>query len=417
MKTIKYPIGIISFSACLSTATFAATDAQLENFFNTNINPQMQLCGTCHIPGGLADIEDGNGFILYSDRSHYESFNDAWAVLGEGVSDNPLLTMNSDPALNHTGFQNWPTTSAIYSNVEKLLGCWDEPTLCTISPTSDNADLSVLMSGNNGENNDGVIRYTITVANSGPDTADAIEITHQLPSLVTLNEVMPSSIAFTMEEDEVTFYLDSLTMGSSQNISVAVNTAINNNAIMTFTSSVSAITEDTNTANNTSAASFGGGLEINNADLSISMTGNNGKNEAGVISYSIDLHNAGPHTANALIITHELPTKVSLSSVAPSSIAYTSENELVTIFLDSLASGARQSINITVNTPSNNKDKMDFTASVSAETEDPNLVNNSSETKFGGSLGWMITAIFVLFSAFRYLREKKATEIFYRRPY
>ena len=134
MKTIRHAIYIGSVSACFTMQSIADSDTELNTFFNTKIDPQMQLCGTCHIPNGLADVEGGDAFLLSSNRSHYESFYDAWTVLGEGVHNNPLLVMNSDPTLNHTGFQNWPTTSAIYDNVATLLTCWDTPDLCTITP-------------------------------------------------------------------------------------------------------------------------------------------------------------------------------------------------------------------------------------------------------------------------------------------
>ena len=412
MKIIKYPIYIFSISASLTMTALAADSADLESFFNTNIKPQMQLCGVCHVPNGLADVEGGDGFLLYPDRSHYESFYDAWVVLGKGVTNNRLLTMNSDPALNHTGLQNWPTTSANYKNAKTLLTCWDQPTACTLAPPPDSADLSVSMTGNTGQNNGGVIRYSITVANAGPTTAHSLEITHQLPTQVTLNAVAPSSIAYTSTGGEITLYLDSLATGTSQVINMTVNTATTNNSTMNFTTSVSAITGDANLANNTSTAKFGGGITTNSADLSVSMTGNNGKNQNGVISYSITVANAGPNSANSLEITHQLPAQVTLTAAAPSSIAYTSDGGEIIFYLDSLATGTSRSINITTNTATNNKTKMDFTASVSAATEDKNLANNSSTARFGGSVGWF----FIVFLGLLFLArtfKKEAAEAFY----
>lgn len=409
MKYLKYSIYLVSTFAGLVTPAFAEIGSELEDFFNTNIEPQMQLCSACHIPNGLADIEGGDGFLLYSDRTHYQSFFDAWTLLGEGVHNNPLLVMNSDPTLNHTGFQNWPTTSAIYENVARLLTCWDTPDLCSITPPPHSADLAISMAGNDGENNDGVIRYTITVTNSGPGTADSLEIGHHLPVLVTLSEVTPSSIAFTSDDDEVTFYLDALPKGSSQTIGVAVNTDTTNNTKMIFTSTVSAITEDTNPENNTSTEYFGGGIVNTEADLSISMTGHNGKNEDGVINYTITVRNAGPDTADSLVISHKLPARVELSTVKPSTVEYTSDGDLIIFNLDSLDKGTSQSINITVKTATDNKDKMNFTASVIAETQDPNLANNSSEEKFGGSINWLIIALLGLIYVERALTRVKAT--------
>ena len=392
MKITKYPLCFLSVSSSLAIPAFAADDADLESFFNANINPQMQLCGVCHVPNGLADMEGGNGFLLYPEQSRYASFYDAWVTLGEGVTNSPLLTMNSDPALNHTGLQNWPTTSAIYNNVKTLLTCWDQPTLCPLGSAPDSADLAVSMTGNNGKNNGGIISYTIAVRNAGPDTANTLEIVHQLPSQVTLSAISPNSIAYNLSGNEVRFYLDSLATGSNQNINVTVSTATNNNNIMNFASSVSAVTADANLANNSSTAKFGGGVTPSSADLSVTMTGDNGKNQNGIIKYSITVANAGPATANSLEITHQLPAQVTLASVMPISIAYTADGDEITFYLDSLASGVSRRIDVAVNTDTSNKAKMDFTTSVNAVTEDTNLANNSITARFGGSAGWLFIA-------------------------
>ncbi len=390
MKFTKYPFYIISVLTGATMNASAADSADLENFFNSNIKPQMQLCGVCHAPNGLADVEGGDGFLLYPGQSQYQSFYDAWVVLGKGVVNNPLLTMNSDPTLNHTGLQNWPTTSTIYGKVRTLLTCWDQPTACAINPPLESADLSVSMAGNNGQNNGGIIRYAISVANAGPATASSLKITHQLPAQVTLSAVAPSSIAYTSDGGEVTLYLDSLAKGTSQGIDITVSTATTNNALMDFTTAVSAVTQDTNPANNVSTKKFGGGVTTSGADLSVSMTGQNGKNQNGTINYSIKVANTGPAAADSVKIIHRLPTQVTLETVTPSSITYTEDGDETTLYLGYLAAGSSRSIDIAVNTDTGNKTKMDFFASVSAATTDPNTANNSSTARFGGSIGWLL---------------------------
>jgi len=389
-----------------TTTAFAADNAELEYFFNNNSKQQMQLCGVCHAPNGLADVEGGDRFLLYPNQSQYDSFYDAWVALGKGVTNNRLLTMNSDPALNHTGLQNWPTSSLNYQNVKTLLTCWDEPIACTIAPTIDSADLSISTTGNNGQNDGGSIRYTILVANAGPNSADAIEIVHQLPAQVSLSEVAPDAIAYTANGSEITFYLDSLAKGSSQAINVTVNTAVSNNSKMSFSSMVNAITADPNLANNSISAMFGGGVTTENADLSVSMAGHNGKNQDGIIRYSITVKNAGPTAANALEISHLLPSQVELSTVSPSEIAYTAEGNEVNFYLDTLATGTSRTIDIEVSTATNNKTKMNFTSVVTSATEDPNSANNTKTVKFGGSFGWLLSACLGILLFSRSLRKQ-----------
>lgn len=314
MKMIKYPLFAVSIFANLTMTAFAADRAELESFFNTNIDPELTLCSVCHIPNGLADVESGNGFLLYPDQSHYDSFYNAWVTLGEGVANNRLLTTNSDPALNHTGLQNWPTTSSIYTDVTILLTCWDQPEECLLDPNP-----------NNDYDNDGLTNDEEAIYGTDPNNPDT-------------------------DNDGRTDYEEIMIDGT-----------------------------DPLEPNNTT----------DSADLAVYMTGNNGKNNSGVISYSITVENDGPDSANTLEIIHQLPTQVSLSTVSPSSIAYTSEGNEITFYLSSLAAGNSQTLNITVNTAADNKTKMDFTASVSSATEDTYTANNSSAARFGGSIGWL----------------------------
>lgn len=109
----------------------ADTDV-LKAYFNTHIETQMAFCGTCHVPGGVADTDDGHRFLLASSLGHYDSFYDAWELMGEGVAANPLLKENADPNDSHTGGKSWPAGSSINGHVSTLLQCWDQPQSCPL---------------------------------------------------------------------------------------------------------------------------------------------------------------------------------------------------------------------------------------------------------------------------------------------
>lgn len=112
-----------------SAAAQQAFDA--ETFFAARVQPRLSLCSTCHIPGGIADTEAGDGLLLSTNSAnHYQDFYQSWQTLGEGVTGNPLLTNNADPALSHTGGTSWPSSSEAYADVAELLGCWDDPQSC-----------------------------------------------------------------------------------------------------------------------------------------------------------------------------------------------------------------------------------------------------------------------------------------------
>lgn len=101
-------------------------------YFNTHIDPQMSFCGTCHVPGGVADTDEGERFLLQSSLSHYDSFFEAWELMGKGIAANPLLKENADANEPHTGGKSWPAGSAINHHVATLLQCWDQPQNCPL---------------------------------------------------------------------------------------------------------------------------------------------------------------------------------------------------------------------------------------------------------------------------------------------
>ena len=123
-------------SAGLETGTPNALDGEpnssaLEAYFNQHIDPEMSYCGVCHVPGGVADTDEGDRFLLGS-QSNYASFEMAWADLGGGVETNLLLVENSRASEPHSGGKTWPMGSDKYGHVAVLLGCWDQPESCPL---------------------------------------------------------------------------------------------------------------------------------------------------------------------------------------------------------------------------------------------------------------------------------------------
>lgn len=104
----------------------------LNSFFVSNIQPSLDFCRTCHLPGGVADTPDGRGFMLGSSANDFNNVHSAWQGLGEGVTENEILLQTSEPSQNHTGGTPWKVDSAIYSAVATLFQCWDDPLNCVL---------------------------------------------------------------------------------------------------------------------------------------------------------------------------------------------------------------------------------------------------------------------------------------------
>lgn len=107
----------------------------IQAFFASSVQPGLDHCRLCHVPGGAADVPEGRALTLDPDNPglDYQRLRVAWESLGEGVSNNRLLTMPSDPALRHSGATPWPNGSAAYQAMLTLLSCWDDPQSCTLA--------------------------------------------------------------------------------------------------------------------------------------------------------------------------------------------------------------------------------------------------------------------------------------------
>lgn len=100
-----------------------------EAFFVQNVQPGLDHCRTCHVPGGLADQEKGRNFILSTDRAQdFVNFKGSWERLGAGNNSRILLMASGQEP--HTGGSPWPQSGAAYKNGEVIIRCFADPASC-----------------------------------------------------------------------------------------------------------------------------------------------------------------------------------------------------------------------------------------------------------------------------------------------
>ncbi len=115
--------------------------ASSEEFFAARVQPRMDFCRTCHIPGGVGDVEEGKRFLLSSNSGDdYANTFSAWQAMGEGVEQNFLISKNAEPAEKHAGGKNWPVGSEAYNDMVTLLSCWDDPVNCVLNTAGGTID-------------------------------------------------------------------------------------------------------------------------------------------------------------------------------------------------------------------------------------------------------------------------------------
>lgn len=113
------------------------------------------------------------------------------------------------------------------------------------------------------------------------------------------------------------------------------------------------------------------------ADLSITKTGTPDPVSAGApITYTLQVRNAGPSTAQDVVVTDTLPDGVDLVSTTP---ACTPSGQRLTCDLGSIDNGVTRTITVQARVPATSElNGITNVASVSTSTSDPNLDDNTS---------------------------------------
>jgi hypothetical protein len=100
------------------------TTGDVDGFFATSVQPRLDFCRSCHLPGGLADVDDGRDFMLSTDRTQdLQNLKDSWTRLGENNPTSRILLMSSGQEA-HSGGAPWPVGSDAYKAMDALLQCF-----------------------------------------------------------------------------------------------------------------------------------------------------------------------------------------------------------------------------------------------------------------------------------------------------
>ena len=121
-------------SATSGTGSSAAV-RNCSELFNQRVQRRLEYCRTCHVPGGVGDVEDGRLFLLSNDRSRdLDLLELAWENLG-GNDDGPnrILRMASGTdSRSHSGGQPWPVGSNAYRDMSAQLSGFEDAAACVL---------------------------------------------------------------------------------------------------------------------------------------------------------------------------------------------------------------------------------------------------------------------------------------------
>ena len=209
------------------------------------------------------------------------------------------------------------------------------------------------------------VTFTVTVTNTGPDTATAAQVTDALPGGLTLVSANPSVGTYASG----VWAIGDLTSGASASLDIV--TTVTAHTAITNTATASSPTFDPSTSDNAASAV----VDVPDADLEVTKTVDDATPALGAnVTFTVTVANQGPDTANGVIVADALPAGLTLVSATPSTGIFSTLSN--TWSVGAVANGAAPTLSIvatvTDHAPLTN------TATASSTTFDPDAVDNSA---------------------------------------
>ncbi|MGZ4138368.1 MAG: choice-of-anchor Q domain-containing protein [Actinomycetota bacterium] len=290
-----------------------------------------------------------------------------------GIS--PAVDAGDDATALATDQRGVPRPQGAHSDI----GAYEAP------PPSADLSLTKEVSSSTAQPGD-TVTYTLTVKNSGPNTANTVTVTDDLPSELTFVSCSASGGgSCSYSGSGITATYGSLAVDETETVAVqtTLNAGTQDNVTVVNTASVSASSPtDPDTSNNSSSASF---TVHNRADLAVIKQVSATQVEVGdPVTYTLTLTNNGPYDAKSVVLSDPHPAGVTFSSCSSTVGTCSVSGGNAGLSLGSLTNGS--SVTVTVNAT------LDFgvadgstvtnTALVTSTTFDPDGSNNSSSVSF-----------------------------------
>lgn len=387
--TYRASNGVTNSAAATVTVTVPQVNADLQVGMTVdNATPKLNdtltftVTVTNNGPSAVSGVQikdqlpSGLTFVSASPSAAYTSGTGIWAVgtlANQGQATLTLTTTfnSSATTLTNTAFVNsssLPDPVSSNNTASKVI-------------TQKMADLYVLKTvDNQSPGNLATIHYSVTVTNSGPDTATNVQIIDYLPTGVTyVTSSSPDGTpVFTPANPGMgTGATVALTVGTLANQASGVlniTTTVQDNTNITNSASVSHSDQfDPNTNNNTSVA----GGSPNGADLILFKTvDKSSPNPGDPIVFTITILNNGPTTATNVQVTDQLPTGVAFVSDTESQGTYTSVNGIWAV--GNVTTGQTPPPTLTIHATAPQNQTTNSASVTHSDQTDPNSGNNNA---------------------------------------
>ena len=178
------------------------------------------------------------------------------------------------------------------------------------------------------------LTYSLAVSNAGPATAEGVVLTNGWPAGATLVSADASRGSWVTNGETVVADLGSLAVGESATLTVVVQPL--SAGVATNVAEVAAATWDPQTANNRKTAT----TQVSPADLTLVLADSPDPVEIGQdLTYTLWVSNAGPATAEGVVLTNRWPTGATLVSADASRGSWVTNGETVVADFGTLSSG------------------------------------------------------------------------------
>jgi len=347
-------------------------------------------CGSSLTANGSSILENatmsgslGNGGISRSPAPNTVLLNQAGVkiVLNEQmVAGNGTMTRSLTVNGLHLYLQNATLAGLgvlsgdiVFSQSKASVQCGSAPP----PPPPPAADLSLSLSASAvSVLSGGILGYTLTATNHGPDAAGNVVVTDVLPAGVVAQPASPSQGSCTAGPI-ISCNLGSLGAQQSAQVSISVVVSAVQGILVNSGTAGSSVADPTPGNNSASVSTQVQNVPPASADVGIALAAApNPVSPGGTIYYSLTVTNHGPGAAGSVNVTDSIPFGATAQS-AVSSQGSCSVGPTVTCNLGTLGAGASAQISISAKAPAGAGSLVD-TAMVSSSTNDPASANNSA---------------------------------------
>jgi uncharacterized repeat protein (TIGR01451 family) len=215
------------------------------------------------------------------------------------------------------------------------------------------------------------LTYSIVVADNGPSDASGVVVTDDVPAGTTF---VSADNGGTESGGTVTWNIGGLTDGSAVTVHVTVSVDPGRTADLSNTASATSAVSDPDGSNDSATEATGVNTQ---ADASVTQSDSPDPIPAGQdVTYSLNIQNAGPSDAQAVVVTDTLPAGVVFVSATPSQGSCLEAAGVVTCSLGSVGAGSNATIDVVVTTSVSGT--ITNGASVTTTTADTDASNDSS---------------------------------------